>query len=247
MLIKRGSYLLCVSFLIRLNKPAEKFVFKTVSRAITTFLKNKRCPWGTQFLSSTCINFEQTAFHMHFFIYSRMMHIIYGLQQKSELISGRMEAASVIALFKRFTWIYLKFQLHSFNSCFVFAHGTIEATTFPHYSTVSKCKKIVLIFLWKNTSRKLARLFKGHLFRYQPLTLAVSHWQIGLVDLPAIILFYFCIKVNSACIWFSNQWELFLLLPTYRKHHKKKQVLYRQNSQTPKLMVCFAFFSCFLF
>lgn len=56
-----------------------------------------------EFLFSTCISFEQTSFHMHLFIYSRMMHVIHGLQQKSELISRGMEAVSVIVLFKCFS------------------------------------------------------------------------------------------------------------------------------------------------
>lgn len=161
---------------------------------------------------------------MHFFIYSRMVHIIHGLQ-KSELISSRMEAASVIALCKCFIWIYLKFQLHSFISCFVFALGTVEATIFPHYNTVPKCKKIVLIFLWKNTSRNWLGFLRDTYLGYQPPTLAVSHWQTVLLIcqpfLPFLLfLFCFCAKVNSACLWFYNQWELFLLLPMYRKHQE---------------------------
>lgn len=136
MLTNRGSYLSCISFLIRLNKPRGKTLFsKLLAEQLLLFKKNKICSWGTQFLSSICINFEQNTFHMHLFIYSRMVHIIHGLQ-KSELISSRMEAASVIALFKCFIWIYLKFQLHSFSSCFVFALGTVEATIF---SSLQNC------------------------------------------------------------------------------------------------------------
>lgn len=46
---------------------------------------------------------------MHLFIYSRRMHVIHGLQQKSELINGEMEAVSMTALFKCFSWVYSKF------------------------------------------------------------------------------------------------------------------------------------------
>lgn len=134
MLKKHGSYLSCISFLIRLSKSTEKLCLQNCWQSNYHFkkIKKKKSRWGTQFflLSSSCINFEQTAFHTPFFICSRMMHIIHGLQQKSELVSTRMEAASGIALFKCFTWIYLKFQLHSFGSCFGFALGTVEVTIF---------------------------------------------------------------------------------------------------------------------